>query len=362
MKKLILAVMMVLAFGTGLLAEVKPGDVIKMSSNPAIYCVGADYKRYVIALDLYQAPWNVYWQEVVASWRIDTAQVKVISQAELEAISIGGNVVLRPGSRIIRQENDSILYRVGWGGHICTTQVVNRPVVIVPDPFFVNYQIVDDNFDSEKFYWLWDPTQTFLDPRYLSGMFIYNMHSREIILTGDFFEVYNIMVMKSIVPGDSIIREPVHHLYYGRIPQNYQFINFCFSEKACDWYWPGRGGSYLSSGGGNWISDGWYRLIGTETGIAGSELSISKFELSQNYPNPFNSSTNISYTLPVDCYVSLKIYNIKGEEVTVLVDQQMAAGFYRLWWVDDVLPSGSYFCLLKTDKGYSQRRRILHVK
>jgi hypothetical protein len=56
------------------------------------------------------------------------------------------------------------------------------------------------------------------------------------------------------------------------------------------------------------------------------------FSLSQNYPNPFNPETSIKFTLPVNGLVDLKVYNILGQEVKVLVDGAMKAGFHKVQW------------------------------
>lgn len=56
------------------------------------------------------------------------------------------------------------------------------------------------------------------------------------------------------------------------------------------------------------------------------------FALHQNYPNPFNPETNIAYDLPDDVHVTLKIYNLMGQEVRTLVDEQQPAGRYTVTW------------------------------
>jgi hypothetical protein len=66
------------------------------------------------------------------------------------------------------------------------------------------------------------------------------------------------------------------------------------------------------------------------------------FELFQNYPNPFNPSTTISYQLPLDSRVSLKIFNILGQEVAALVDAQRLAGYHEERWEARGFASGMY--------------------
>jgi hypothetical protein len=74
----------------------------------------------------------------------------------------------------------------------------------------------------------------------------------------------------------------------------------------------------------------------------------TKTEISQNYPNPFNASTNIEYTLASASKVTLTVYDVQGRVVDKLVDSYQQAGFYRVNWNGDYLPSGVYFYKLNT--------------
>lgn len=73
--------------------------------------------------------------------------------------------------------------------------------------------------------------------------------------------------------------------------------------------------------------DGAYEYSGTVELRAGTP---SAFELMQNYPNPFNPSTTISYSLPEDAFVKLKVYDITGRQLCVLVNENQQAGVHTL--------------------------------
>ncbi|GAB4290631.1 MAG: hypothetical protein Kow0098_09400 [Ignavibacteriaceae bacterium] len=86
-----------------------------------------------------------------------------------------------------------------------------------------------------------------------------------------------------------------------------------------------------------------------------------KFELSQNYPNPFNPSTVISYSLPRESKVMMKVYNILGQEIITLVNQTQPAGSYKVSFDASSLSSGIYFYSLQTD-GFNQVRKMMLLK
>ncbi|KAA3599304.1 MAG: T9SS C-terminal target domain-containing protein [Calditrichaeota bacterium] len=71
----------------------------------------------------------------------------------------------------------------------------------------------------------------------------------------------------------------------------------------------------------------------TLVGIEDENNSLpTSFSLNQNFPNPFNPSTTIQFALPVSEFVSLKIYNLLGQEVNQLVDENFNAGFHNVKW------------------------------
>ncbi|HEY6625481.1 MAG TPA: T9SS type A sorting domain-containing protein [Ignavibacteriaceae bacterium] len=71
------------------------------------------------------------------------------------------------------------------------------------------------------------------------------------------------------------------------------------------------------------------------------------FSLSQNYPNPFNPTINIEYTIPEASFVQLKVYDILGNEVATLVNEEQSAGTYRADFTAENIASGFYVAQLR---------------
>ena len=87
----------------------------------------------------------------------------------------------------------------------------------------------------------------------------------------------------------------------------------------------------------------------------------ARFALDQNYPNPFNPLTVIRYQLPVGGKVTLKVYNLLGQEVQTLVDEIQDAGFKSVEWDASGAPSGVYYYRINAGS-FSQVRKMLLVK
>lgn len=86
-----------------------------------------------------------------------------------------------------------------------------------------------------------------------------------------------------------------------------------------------------------------------------------RFELAQNYPNPFNPNTVISYQLPVSGFVSLKVFDLLGNEVTTLVNEYKPAGMYEVEFDASVLTSGVYFYVLRAGE-YTQTKKMILLR
>lgn len=88
---------------------------------------------------------------------------------------------------------------------------------------------------------------------------------------------------------------------------------------------------------------------------------VSEFGLFQNYPNPFNPSTVISFNIPVSDYVTIKIYDMLGNEVREIISEELSAGRHSTEFVTDGLSSGTYFYRLQASS-FSDTKKMIILK
>lgn len=91
------------------------------------------------------------------------------------------------------------------------------------------------------------------------------------------------------------------------------------------------------------------------------EALPGSFTLSQNYPNPFNPSTVINYQIPVNTEVRLEVFNMLGQSVALLVNEQKVAGLHTVSFDASVLSSGIYIYRINTSS-FNQTRKMLLIK
>ena len=87
--------------------------------------------------------------------------------------------------------------------------------------------------------------------------------------------------------------------------------------------------------------------------------TLTEFSLEQNYPNPFNPTTLITFGLQEKSIVSLKVFNLIGEEVALLLNEEKAAGVHTLTFNSESLPSGVYFYKLQAGSFTQTKKMIL---
>ena len=91
-----------------------------------------------------------------------------------------------------------------------------------------------------------------------------------------------------------------------------------------------------------------------------NEIDIIKnYKLSYNYPNPFNPQTKIQYSIPQSSNVLIKVFDILGNEIETLVDEEKQIGTYEINWYAEGLPSGFYFYQLRAGSFIETKKMIL---
>jgi len=105
---------------------------------------------------------------------------------------------------------------------------------------------------------------------------------------------------------------------------------------------------------------GYYSFI-VENNItfAGNINQSGEFYLSQNYPNPFNPSTTIKFAVPKESIVNLSIYNVLGELISTLVNEQEKPGYYEYKFDASTFPTGIYFYRLRVGSFVETKKMVL---
>jgi hypothetical protein len=92
------------------------------------------------------------------------------------------------------------------------------------------------------------------------------------------------------------------------------------------------------------------------------ELNITlpeQYSLQQNYPNPFNPSTSLTFQVPMQASVTMKVFDVLGKEVATLVNEVKPAGSYSVTWNAAGLGSGMYFCKMQSGSFTATKKMIL---
>jgi hypothetical protein len=83
------------------------------------------------------------------------------------------------------------------------------------------------------------------------------------------------------------------------------------------------------------------------------------YSLEQNFPNPFNPSTKIRYSVPQSSSVVVKIFDILGNEIKTLLNEEKSVGSYEITWYAENLPSGIYFYIIQAGSFVETKKMVL---
>ncbi len=120
--------------------------------------------------------------------------------------------------------------------------------------------------------------------------------------------------------------------------------------------WRDTSGVLLSDAGSVYYFE---RTAGTD--VAETDRNPGGYRLEQNYPNPFNPSTTVSFVIGNSSFVSLKVFDILGREVAILLDGRMEAGEHSVRWDAASYPSGVYYYRMTAGK-YSETEKMVLVR
>jgi hypothetical protein len=146
--------------------------------------------------------------------------------------------------------------------------------------------------------------------------------------------------------------------YSGANGTNYETFTLTFTPVAGDGIRIGG----VPGGSAHYISVGELRVLDNGTTSVGPDPGIPQdYALRQNFPNPFNPGTNITFDLPVDAHVTLKVFDITGREVATLADGIARAGRQTVTFVPADLSSGVYFYRLSAN-GFVETKRMVLIR
>ena len=100
-------------------------------------------------------------------------------------------------------------------------------------------------------------------------------------------------------------------------------------------------------------------IVQNPVGVDDDETIVEQFKLEQNYPNPFNPTTKIEFHISDRSFVTLKVYNILGDEVASLVNEEKPAGIYEISFDATGLSSGMYLYQLLAGNFVETKKMIL---
>jgi hypothetical protein len=98
-------------------------------------------------------------------------------------------------------------------------------------------------------------------------------------------------------------------------------------------------------------------ILDTLTGM--KQIQLFSYSLEQNYPNPFNPFTIIRYQLPEKSFITIKVYDILGKEIALLVNEEKKSGDYSIEFDGSEFSSGVYFYSIKTNAFFAVKKMIL---
>lgn len=184
---------------------------------------------------------------------------------------------------------------------------------------------------------------------------IYRAYTDMKNVPGDFTEIADIQI-RADRPASYIDYSTYGECINGTTQENYHVR---YRIKAVDIYDSVSVFSDFVSTCALYLQTGQLGGNGMLMGNHGNTVKPDNYSLSQNYPNPFNPVTRISYAIPNDGFVTLKVYDIIGREVAKIINETKTAGYYTVDFDASKLASGIYFYKLQSGSFTNVKRMVL---
>ena len=247
-----------------------------------------------------------------------------------------GLVIIDPGDSSITYTpaadfngDDSFIYIIsdGSGGtDTATVQITVTPINDAPLPFELTYPVNEATVDSTLVTFKW---QTSVDPDFDEVNYNFYLSGTEKDTV-----VYDISDTVLVFDGNTFLE----------------------ADKAYTWNVKATDGTDTTSCEAECQLRTALVLVGIDDKLTGLPRNYS---LSQNYPNPFNPSTTINYELPKESFVKLVVYNILGERITTLVNEQNKAGRYEVKFNAKNVPSGVYLYRIQAGEFINTKKMLM---
>ena len=265
------------------------------------------------------------------------------------------------------QYSDSI-FHIGDG--LVTLQI---------DSGIILYSIIDSSFMGDRIEWLVERNIELLERKWDFFDSTYQVQQKDTFLLNESLYGNHELVAHAPVIGnyigigfwqnDHIWDFPalgnIKVYRYHKAPSNI-FLKY-YDDTICDSLWfDDKRGLYKRKhydaiyGNHDVICKTEINLIEMSVGIKEkTQILQENFHLSQNYPNPFNPTTSISYSVPKTSFVAIKVFDILGREVGTLVNEEKAAGNYKVNFEASNLSSGVYFYSIRAGDYVETKKMVL---
>jgi len=155
-------------------------------------------------------------------------------------------------------------------------------------------------------------------------------------------------IVDASTTADQIVITGSHNWSSSAETSNNENTLIIHSKRIANLYLQEFKARYEEAGGADVISD-----------VKDDSKAPTTFKLMQNYPNPFNPSTIITYSIPKESHVTLTVFNILGQEIKTLVNQDKPTGIYKVQFDGSGLSSGVYFYSVKAGDYFRVRKMLL---